>query len=124
MGLLEAKIAAFEKTDPAAAAAYRLRHKLLCPVCGGKVKDRENSTTSMRALACGGCGWQVQVDEWHWQCLPEIHLRKVTADVLALKQRIPARPPRRELPQPIVNQSPVPKPGEKEDASRSKSADV
>ncbi len=98
MNMVDAKIEALALTDPAAAAAYRLRHKGECPVCRGKVRDRENSTTSMRMLACAGCGWSREVPEWHWQSLPEIHLKKVTAEVLSLKRRAIPAPARKQEP--------------------------
>ena len=50
---LDQKIAAFAPTDPAAAAAYRLRYQSICPMCQGLATvTSEDIRTGERVLRC------------------------------------------------------------------------
>ena len=85
---LDQKIAALAQTDPAAAAAYRLRYKSLCPMCQGPTTvSGENIRTGERIFRCANCQWTARAMEAAFRGPPELGLRAICQAAIVYQQQ-------------------------------------
>ena len=85
---LDQKIAALAQTDPAAAAAYRLRYQSICPMCQGLATvTSEDIRTGERVFRCAKCQWTAKVLEAAFRGPPELGLRAICQAAIVYQQQ-------------------------------------
>jgi len=79
--LVDRRIARLRGTDPDAAAALALRHRGVCPCCGGRAEvSTEDAPSGLRHCRCLDCRWAASTTEERWRMAPQVGLRQLCAD--------------------------------------------
>ena len=95
--MIDMRIAGLVRSDPVGAAAWMLRHRGICPMCGGPVGvAAENSVTGRRIFRCGACQWTGSVSEAAFRGRPDITLRELCGAAIAMRNAAAVTRARRE----------------------------
>ena len=85
--LIDRRAESLQASDPVGYAALQLRHRGICPVCGGRARQpSENAVTSMRIFKCIDCMWTAQCSETQFRGTADKTLRSICTAALEVKR--------------------------------------
>lgn len=85
--LVDRRIAALRRTDPMAAAALALRHRGVCPACGGRAQtSAEDAPSGLRHFRCLDCQWAASTTEERYRMSPQLGLAQLCGDAVLARQ--------------------------------------